>query len=108
MCECVCVCVRARARACVRLFMCVSQADGGLIEVLQLAAQHAGDSPIDSLQGLSLNSDAPSAHAPLPTPTHQPAAQPSASDAGFRAATAPGVVSFVLLFAVTLARTNSL
>jgi ribosome maturation protein SDO1 len=69
------------------------QAEGGLIEVLQLAPQHAGDSAIDSLKSLSLDSDAPATHAPLQPSTQQPAAQPSASDGVLRAATAPGVVS---------------
>mmetsp|Transcript_36004 Transcript_36004/g.58030 ORF Transcript_36004/g.58030 Transcript_36004/m.58030 type:complete len:375 (+) Transcript_36004:13-1137(+) len=69
------------------------QADGALLELLQIASEHQGDAAIDSLAGLSLNSDSSATHSTSQHSPSQPAAQPGApADSSIKAATAPGMV----------------
>jgi len=71
------------------------QADGALLELLQIASEHQGDAAIDSLAGLSLNSDSSATHSTSQHSPSQPAAQPGApADSSIKAATAPGMVSY--------------
>jgi len=73
-----------------------AQADGGVLEVLQLASQHQGDQAIDSLAGLTLNPESAPSHQSPQASAQLPANNADASG-GIKAATAPGVVSAHLL-----------